>query len=174
MRKHSSNVATCIRQSGVCLCTYEERKPEANLLKFQLRNSVPRIRTFLSIITLQWRHYVKFWTIFSCNAKVSLLLSILTSANVHNKNCSALMYVISCGARGSVVGWGIITQAGRARVRFPIRLLNFLVDLMLPDVLWSWGRLSLQHKWFITSLPGCKGRPASKTDNFTAICEPSV
>jgi hypothetical protein len=31
------------------------------------------------------------------------------------------------GARGSIVGWGTMLQAGRARVRFP-RSLDFLID----------------------------------------------
>jgi hypothetical protein len=46
-------------------------------------------------------------------------------------------------ARGSVVGWGTMLQAGRLWVQFPMRLLDFLVDLFLPAALRPWVRLSL-------------------------------
>jgi hypothetical protein len=45
--------------------------------------------------------------------------------------------------KGTSVTWGTMLQVGRSRVRFPIRLLDFSIDLMLPAVLWPWGRLSL-------------------------------
>jgi hypothetical protein len=33
--------------------------------------------------------------------------------------------------------------AGRSQVRFPLRSLDFSVDLILSAELWAWGRLSL-------------------------------
>jgi hypothetical protein len=35
------------------------------------------------------------------------------------------------GARGSVVGWDTTLQAGRSRVRFPMKSLDFSIDLIL-------------------------------------------
>jgi hypothetical protein len=46
-------------------------------------------------------------------------------------------------AHGNVVGWGTMLQVGRSRVQFPVRSLDFSVDLILPVALWPWGQLSL-------------------------------
>jgi hypothetical protein len=45
------------------------------------------------------------------------------------------------GARGSV--WGTMLQAGRSRVRFAMRSLDFLIDPILPAVPGTWDWLSL-------------------------------
>jgi hypothetical protein len=36
------------------------------------------------------------------------------------------------------VGWGTMLQAGRSRVRIPIKLLDFSIDLVLLAALWPW------------------------------------
>jgi hypothetical protein len=58
-------------------------------------------------------------------------------------------------------------QAGRSWVRFPMRSLDFSIDLILG---------STQHltEMSTRNIPGGKGRPARETDNLTAICEPIV
>jgi hypothetical protein len=59
-------------------------------------------------------------------------------------------------------------QAGRSRVRFPMRLLDSSVYLIIPG--------STQH---ITEMktrnrPGNKRRPSRIRDNLIAVCEPVV
>jgi hypothetical protein len=46
------------------------------------------------------------------------------------------------GARGSVVGWGTMLQAGRSRHQIPMRWI-FSIYLIFLTALWPWGRLSL-------------------------------
>jgi hypothetical protein len=38
-------------------------------------------------------------------------------------------------------GWGTTLQTGRSRDQFPM-VLEFLIDIILPAALWSWGRIS--------------------------------
>jgi hypothetical protein len=46
------------------------------------------------------------------------------------------LFCIAHGARGVVVASGIILRVGRPRVRFPLRSLDFSLDLTLPAALW--------------------------------------
>jgi hypothetical protein len=57
-----------------------------------------------------------------------------------------LLLYFMLGARGSIVGWGTMLQAGRSQDRVPIRWI-FSFNLILAAAIWSCGRLSLQQKW---------------------------
>jgi hypothetical protein len=46
-----------------------------------------------------------------------------------------IIIIIIIGVRGSVVDWGTILQAGRSRIRFPMKSFDFLVYLTLPAAL---------------------------------------
>jgi hypothetical protein len=65
---------------------------------------------------------------------------------------------INCmGARGSVVGCGTMLQAGRLRVRFPTKSLDFLIDLILPPALWPGGSTQPVTEMSTTNFLGVKG-----------------
>jgi hypothetical protein len=78
------------------------------------------------------------------------------------------------GARGCVVGWGTVLQAGRSGVRFPIRLLNFVNWPYPSSYTMALGLTQPLREMSTRMIPGDKGRQARKADNLTAVCEPTV
>jgi hypothetical protein len=58
-------------------------------------------------------------------------------------------------------------QAGRSRVRFPMRSLDFSIDVILLAALGSTQPIT---EMGTRNLPGGKGQPARKDDNLIAIC----
>jgi hypothetical protein len=70
----------------------------------------------------------------------------------------------------------VVLRSGRSRVGFPMRLLDFSIDLFLPAALWP-GVDSNHLTEMSTRNPGGgggKGQPTHKADNLTPICEPIV
>jgi hypothetical protein len=78
------------------------------------------------------------------------------------------------GARDSVFGWGTILQAGRSRVRFPMRSLNFFNWPNPSSRTMALGSTQPLTEMSTKNLPGSKGWPEHKADNLTAICKPTV
>jgi hypothetical protein len=63
------------------------------------------------------------------------------SKSYYNSTSPQDIAAVSLGA------WGTMLQAGRSRVRFPMRSLDVLTDLILPAALWPWSQHSLYQKW---------------------------
>jgi hypothetical protein len=79
------------------------------------------------------------------------------------------------GARGSVVGWGTMLQAGRSRFRVPVRWIFFNLPYPSSRIMMALGSTQPLTEMSIRNLPGgSKGRQARKADNLTAICEPTI
>jgi hypothetical protein len=64
----------------------------------------------------------------------------------------------------SIVSWGFKLQAGRPRVQFPMRLLDFSIDLIL-------GSTQPLTEMSTRNLLGGKARPTRKPDNLIVISE---
>jgi hypothetical protein len=65
-------------------------------------------------------------------------------------------------------------QAGRSPVPFPMRSLDFSIDLILPAAIMALGSTQPLTEMNTRNLPGGKGRRAGKADKLTAICESTV
>ena len=66
-----------------------------------------------------------------------------TKIHILQDCCRLMHWHFTLGAPGSAVGWDTALQVGRSRARFPMLALEFFFDIILPAVLWPWGRLNL-------------------------------
>jgi hypothetical protein len=97
---------------------------------------------------------------------------VRTHSVVGLKNNLFSLYVIM-GARGSVVGWGTMLQAGRS----PVRVRDEVDLFSLPNPssrTMALGSTQPLTEMSTRNLPGVKKRPARSADNLAAICEPNV
>jgi hypothetical protein len=83
--------------------------------------------------------------------------------------------LVQSGTRGSVVGWGTMLQAGRSRVRVPMRWIFFNCPNSSSCTM-ALGSTQPLIEMSTRNLSGGggEGRPARKADNLTAIWEPIV
>jgi hypothetical protein len=103
---------------------------------------------------------------------VSMLSSHLRRSDLLRSPFGFFDYNSLC-IRGSVVAWGTMLQAGRSRVRFRMRSLNFFNWPNPSSRTVALGSTQPLTEVSTRNLPGGKGRPALKAD-VTAICEPIV
>jgi hypothetical protein len=101
-------------------------------------------RIFVAMVTWNW-----------VNSRLSShghVTSLYTSGTTNH-----VTLTIQSAASCIVIGWGTMLQAGRSRVRFPMRSVDFSGGPVLPAALWPWSRLSLQQKWVPGIFLGIKG-----------------
>jgi hypothetical protein len=80
----------------------------------------------------------------------------LVTMNIRTTTATASISTIIT-TRTRTVSTDTALKAGRSRFPFPIRSLDFLIDLKLPATLWPWDHLSLKQKWVLGIFLGVKG-----------------
>jgi hypothetical protein len=65
-----------------------------------------------------------------------------------------------------------VLQAGRWPVRFPMRPLDFSIDLTLQAALWPLESTQLLTEMSTRNFPVGNEGPAREAESLTAICEP--
>jgi hypothetical protein len=77
-------------------------------------------------------------------------------------------------ANGDIIGWGIMLQAARSRIRFPMRSLEFFNVYNPSSRTMAPGSTQPLTEMSTRNFPGGKERPTRKAYNLTAICERTV
>jgi hypothetical protein len=110
---------------------------------------------------------------FPVHAQIRLMFILVPLVIVNHTTCFGHIdhhRVCQMGARGSVVGWSTMLQAGRSWVRVLTRTLNFF-NLPNPSGRTRPGVHSASKR---NEYQKQKQRPTLKADNPTAICEPPL
>jgi hypothetical protein len=76
--------------------------------------------------------------------------------------------------RGSLIGWVTTLQAETSRGSIPDEVVGFFNSPNPSSRTMALGWTQPLTEMSTRNLPGCKGRPARKADNLTAMCEPIV
>jgi hypothetical protein len=112
---------------------------------------------------------------YKLNGVISMLTcSVTRNINCHVKHESNTDLTYKHGARGSVVGWGTVLQAGRSRVPFPMRPLDYFNRCNPSSRTMALGSTQPLTEMSTRNLPRDKQRMACKAVSLTAICEPTV
>jgi hypothetical protein len=132
-----------------------------------------------------WRYItedVTFRYIRSCetsNSLFSISFMFLTIVTVTKEYTASILRVSTLhfprkGARGSVVDWGAMLQAGRSQVRVPMNSLDFFNWPNPSSRTMALGSTQLLTDMSTWNFPVGRGRPTRKAENLTTICEPIV
>jgi hypothetical protein len=98
-----------------------------------------------------------------------LPIRVDVSAYMQRNFCLRLIYFVDL-VGGSAVGWSSALQSGRSQVWFLIKFLRFLICLVFPSAVWSWGRLSFQQKWVPGMSSGRKGSRCLGLTTLLTVC----
>jgi hypothetical protein len=138
-----------------------------NLRGGRLCTVVPKVMSFcIHYCSKLLLHSMSLWYSAVLTSYLNMLLSCRDKVLFEISSSQA--------ARSSVVGWGIMLQARRLRVRIPDEVIRFF---NLPNPFsrtMTLGSTQTLTEISTRNLPSTKGLPARKADNLTAICEPIV
>jgi hypothetical protein len=105
---------------------------------------------------------------------IALYASNLTEEKACVKNVWIFYRLMNTrGARGSVVGWGTMLQAGKSPIRVPDEV-DFFNLLNPSSRTLALGSTQPLTEMSIRNLNGGNKRPARRADNLAVICEPNV